>query len=309
MRICSFLPSATEILFALGLGDQVVGVTHECDYPPAAREKPVVVRSTIDSAALGSGAIEAAVRASLQAAEGLYVVDAEALRHAAPDLIITQDLCDVCALPAAAVTAAIESLPQRPQVISLKPERLADVLADIRRVGAAAGRPAEAGRLVAEVTDRIATVGKMTARVERRPRVLCIEWFDPIYVGGHWIPEMVNLAGGEDVAGVAGQKSRIVGWEEVRAKAPEVILLIPCGFDATRVAHEMPLLERLPGWSGVPAVQFRRVYATDASAYFSRPGPRLVDGLEVLAHFLHPDLFPRPDLPGAGGPIHSLARG
>ena len=148
MRICGFLPSATEILFALGLGDQVVGVTHECDHPPAAREKPVVVRSTIDAATMGSGDIEAAVRASLQSGEGLYVVDADALRRADPDLIVTQDLCDVCALPAAAVTAAIEGLPRRPEVVSLKPERLADVLADIRRVGAAAGRTLEAGRLV-----------------------------------------------------------------------------------------------------------------------------------------------------------------
>ncbi|HEY7675938.1 MAG TPA: cobalamin-binding protein [Candidatus Methylomirabilis sp.] len=308
MRICSLLPSATEILYALGLGDQVVGVTHECDYPPAARGKPVVVRSGFDPAGMTSGEIEAAVRASLRDGHGLYTIEAEVLRRADPDLIVTQDLCDVCALPAQAVAAAIAALPRRPRVLALKPERLHEVLADIRTVGEAAGRGAEADRLVAELAGRIAAVGRLTARVAHRPRVLCLEWFDPLYVGGHWIPEMVNLAGGEDVAGVAGQRSRLVTWEEVRAKAPEVILVIPCGADTARIAQEMHLVERLPGWSEVPAVRSGRVYATDASSYFSRPGPRLADGLEILAHFLHPEIFPRPDLPEVGGPVHELAR-
>ncbi len=308
MRICSFLPSATEIVFALGLGDQVVGVTHECDYPPAARGKPVVVHSTVDPAVLSSGEIEAAVRASLQSGDGLYVVDPGALRTADPDLIVTQDLCDVCALPAEAVTAAIAALPRRPKVVSLKPERLNEVLADIRHVGAMTGRREGAGRLVAELTERITTVGKRTARVEARPRVLCIEWFDPIYAGGHWIPEMVNLAGGVDVAGKAGEKSRIVPWEEGRAAAPEAIVLLPCGFGPERITTEIHLLERLPGWGDLPAVRSGRVYATDASAYFSRPGPRLVDGLEILAHFLHPDIFPLPEVPDAGGPLTQGSR-
>ena len=308
MRICSFLPSATEILFALGLGDQVVGVTHECDYPPAARERPVVVHSTVDPAVLSSAEIEAAVRASLAGGPGLYVVDAEALRAAAADLIVTQDLCDVCALPAEAVTAAIAALPRQPKMVSLKPERLHEVLADIRRVGEAAGRGGEAGRLVAELTERITTVGKLTARLNHRPRVLCIEWFDPLYVGGHWIPEMVNLAGGMDAAGRAGEKSRILAWEEARAAGPEVIALIPCGFAPERIARELRSLERLPGWAALPAVRSGRVYVTDASAYFSRPGPRLVDGLEILAHFLHPEIFAMPDLPGAGGPLSQAAR-
>ncbi len=307
MRICSFLPSSTEILFALGLGDQVMGVTHECDYPPAAREKPVVVRSTINSGSMTSGEIEAAVRASLQGGEGLYVVDPEALRRADPDLIVTQDLCDVCALPAAAATAAIESLPRRPQVLSLKPERLADVLADIRTVGAATGRSAEAGRLVAGLTDRITTVGKLTSRVARRPRVLCLEWFDPLYDSGHWVPEMVNLAGGESVAGEAGKPSRIVTWEKLRAAAPDVIVLTPCGFDAGRTVRERHLFEGLPGWTDLPAVRSGRVFVTHPSAYFSRSGPRLVDGLEILAHFIHPDMFPRPNLPDAGGPLPAMA--
>lgn len=303
MRVCSFLPSATEIVFALGLGDEVVGVTHECDYPPAARTKPVVVHSTVEPAVLSSGEIEDAVRASLQTGEGLYVVDPEALRIADPDLIVTQDLCDVCALPAEAVTSAIAGLRRQPKVISLKPERLSEVLADIRHVGAVAGRREEASRLAAELTQRITTVGRLTARVEARPRVLCIEWFDPIYVGGHWVPEMVNLAGGVDVLGKAGEKSRIIPWEEARAAAPEVIVLLPCGFGPERITKEVYLLERLPGWDDLPAVRSGRVYGTDASAYFSRPGPRLVDGLEILAHFLHPDIFPLPDIPGAGGPL------
>ena len=308
MRICSFLPSATEILFALDLGDSVVGVTHECDYPPAARGKPVVVRSTLDASRMASGEIEAAVRASLRGGPGVYIIEAEALRRADPDLVVTQDLCDVCALPTQAVTAAIAALPRRPRVVSLKPGRLHDVLADIRTVGGAAGRGAEAERLVGELTGRIAAVGRLTARVARRPRVVCLEWFDPLYVGGHWIPEMVNLAGGEDVMGVAGERSRIVSWEDVRAKAPEVILLIPCGGDTSRVAQEMHLLERLPEWREVPAVRSGRVYAADASSYFSRPGPRLTEGLEILSHFLHPEIFPRPDLPGAGGPLPQASR-
>jgi iron complex transport system substrate-binding protein len=246
------------------------------------------------------------VRATLEEGRGVYVVDAEVLRRADPDLVVTQDLCDVCALSTTALTAALERLPRRPQVISLKPERLADVLADIRRVGEATGRSIHAGHLVGELTERITTVGKMTARVERRPRVLCVEWFDPIYVGGHWIPEMVDLAGGEDVAGVAGQKSRLVPWEDLRATQPEVIVVMPCGFDAARAARELGLLERLPGWADLPAVRSGRLYATDASAYFSRPGPRLADGLEILAHFLHPDIFPRPEVPGTGGSLHEL---
>lgn len=308
MRICSFLPSATEMLFALGLGDQLVGVTHECDHPPAARRKPVVVRSSIDATTMGSAEIEAAVRASLQGGEGLYVIDAEALRRGDPDLIVTQDLCDVCALPADAVTAAIEGLPRRPTVMALKPERLADVLADIRRLGAATGRRGAAGRLVAELTDRITTVGKRTARVKARPRVLCLEWFDPLYESGHWVPEMVDLAGGESVAGEAGKPSRIVAWETLRAAAPEVIVLTPCGFDAARAVRERHLFERLPGWGDLPAVRSGRVFVTHPSAYFSRSGPRLVDGLEILAHFVHPELFPRPDLPDVGGPLPGLPR-
>jgi iron complex transport system substrate-binding protein len=308
MRICSLLPSATEILFALGLGDSVVGVTHECDYPPAARDKPVVVHSAFDPAGMTSGEIEAAVRASVREGHGVYTIEAEVLRRADPDLIVTQDLCDVCALPAQAVTAAIAALPRRPRVVSLKPERLHEVLADIRTVGGVAGRGAAGEQLAAELAGRIGAVGRLTARVARRPRVLCLEWLDPLYVGGHWIPEMVNLAGGEDVAGVAGQRSRVVSWEEVRAKAPEVILLIPCGADTSRIAREMHLVERLPGWSDMPAMRSGCVYATDASSYFSRPGPRLADGLEVLAHFLHPEIFPRPDLPRVGGPVHEMAR-
>lgn len=306
MRIVSTLPSATEILFALDLGSHMVGVTHECDYPPAARGKPVVVHSRFDPAAMASAEIEAAVRATLEEGGGVYVVDAEVLRRADPDLVVTQDLCDVCALSTTALTAALERLPRRPRILSLKPERLVDILADIRRVGEATGRSIHASHLVGELTDRITTVGKMTARVEQRPRVLCVEWFDPIYVGGHWIPEMVDLAGGEDVAGAAGQKSRLVPWEDLRATQPEVIVVMPCGFDAARAARELGLLERLPGWVDLPAVRSGRLYATDASAYFSRPGPRLADGLEILAHFLHPDIFPRPDVPGAGGSLSEL---
>jgi len=308
MRIVSLLPSATEIVYLLGLGDHLTGVSHECDYPPAAVGKRKIIAPAFETSGLTSQEIDASVRAFLGRNEGIYRIDFEALKAADPDLIVTQDLCDVCALPAEAVTAAIAALPRQPKMVSLKPERLHEVLADIRRVGEAAGRGGEAGRLVAELTERITTVGKLTARLNHRPRVLCIEWFDPLYVGGHWIPEMVNLAGGMDAAGRAGEKSRILAWEEARAAGPEVIALIPCGFAPERIARELRSLERLPGWAALPAVRSGRVYVTDASAYFSRPGPRLVDGLEILAHFLHPEIFAMPDLPGAGGPLSQAAR-
>jgi iron complex transport system substrate-binding protein len=285
MKICSLLPSATEILFALGLGDQIVGVSHECDFPPAAQGKPVLIRSRIshtDSAA----AIDRQVREFLQRGESLYSVDFEILRAVEPDLIVTQDLCHVCAATPDDLGAALSHLQRQPQIVTLNPHSLADVCADIRTVGEAAGRAGEANALVSEFQKKIASVEESVAGLDR-PRVLCLEWLDPSYVAGHWVPEMVERAGGVDVLGQAGKPSFRVEWEAVIAARPDVIVVMPCGYTLAAAEAEFRNLPLLQGWKDLPAVRHRRVYAVEASGYFSRPGPRLADGLEILAAAIH----------------------
>ncbi|HEY1371973.1 MAG TPA: cobalamin-binding protein [Candidatus Binatia bacterium] len=291
MRICSLLPSATEIAFALGLGDDVVAVTHECDYPPEARKRRVVVKSAIDSTG-ESAAIDRTVRERVQAGRGLYALDLDGFRAARPDFIITQDLCEVCALDLNEVARAADTLPHRPKIVSLAPTTLGDVLDDIARVGAAAGKESAAAALVADLRARIERVRELTSRSDTRPRVACVEWTDPIYPAGHWVPEMVEIAGGGDGLGNKGAPAKAVPWEDLRAYAPEVVVLMPCGFGLERAAAEAPALERLEGWRGLPAVKAGRVFAVDGSAYFNRPGPRLVDGVEILAALIHPEIFP-----------------
>jgi iron complex transport system substrate-binding protein len=294
MRICTLLPSATEIAFALGLGDEVVGVTHECDYPPEARKRRVVVRSAIDPAGHSSGDIDRAVRERLQAQQSLYTLDLERFQAAAPDIVITQDLCEVCALDYDEVVRAADSLPKTPKIVSLAPATLADVFKDIETVGEAASRKDAAAAVVAELKRRVERVREAAARSDRKPRVACIEWADPIYPAGHWVPEMVELAGGSDGLGKKGEPAKVVGWEQVRAYAPEVVVLMPCGFGVERAVAEAPELQRRDGWHELPAVKTGRVYAVDGSAYFNRPGPRLVDGIEILAALIHPEIFPPP---------------
>lgn len=291
MRICSLLPSATEIAFALGLGDQVVGVSHECDYPPEAQEKPVVVRSAIDSHRLNSPEIDQKVGEVLQAGKSLYTLDDEAFRTAAPDVILTQALCDVCALDYNDVVKAAECLPCKPTIVSLIPHCLADVLDDIFRVGNATQRDGEAKALVLNLQRRIEAVRQRSAQSSIRPQVACLEWFDPIYAAGHWVPEMIELAGGNDSLGCKGKPSAKVQWTEILDLQPEVLVLMPCGFDAQRTTQESALLQKLDGWNKLPAVKTGNVYAVNGHAYFSRPGPRLVDGLEILGQILHPEIF------------------
>jgi iron complex transport system substrate-binding protein len=286
MRICSLLPSATEIAFALGLGDEVVGVTHECDYPPEAQTRRVVVRSAIEPARHTSAEIDRMVGERLGTNQSLYTLDLEGFSAAAPDVVITQDLCEVA--------RAAENLPRRPKIVSLAPATLGDVLKDITTVGDAAGRKAAAVALVADLRRRIQRVREAVARSDRKPRVACIEWTDPIYPAGHWVPEMVELAGGTDGLGNKGAPAERVAWEPIRAYAPEVIILMPCGFGVERAAREAPSLAGLDGWSELPAVRSGRVYAVNGSAYFNRPGPRLVDGIEILAAVIHPKIFPAP---------------
>jgi iron complex transport system substrate-binding protein len=292
MRVCSLLPGAPEITFALGLGDEVVGVTHECDYPAEARQKPVVVRSLIDSNRMTSLEIDRWVSERLRTKKSIYVIDEKRLREAAPDVILTQGLCDVCAIDYDEVVRASESLAHKPKIVSLTPNCLTDVLDDVARVGEATGQSHRAERLVRELEQRISAVREQVARSSARPRVACLEWFDPIYAAGHWVPEMVELAGGQDVLGRKGEPSTKIDWNKVVEVAPHVIVLMPCGFDVSQTLRGAPALKQLEGWRDLPAVKAGKVFAANGHAFFSRPGPRLVDGLELLAHIIHPEIFP-----------------
>jgi iron complex transport system substrate-binding protein len=287
MRICSLLPGATEIAYLLGLGDQIVGVTHECDYPHEAKQKPVVVRSVIDSSQLSCPEIDRRVGELLQAGRGLYSIDEAAFLASGPDVILTQGLCNVCALDYDDVVKAAQRLPRMPAILSLNPHSLSDVLEDISRVGAATGRETAAEALVQDLRRRIDEVG--IREPEYRPRVVCLEWFEPLYVAGHWVPELVTLAGGFDPLGRKGEPSFKIEWQSVLDAKPDVILLMPCGFDVRRAVKESTPLRNLNGWSDLPAVKAGNVYALNGSAYFSRPGPRLVNGLDILARIIRPE--------------------
>jgi iron complex transport system substrate-binding protein len=285
MRICSLLPSATEILFALGLGDQVAGVSHECDFPPDAKSKTVLIKSRITHTE-SAAAIDRQVREFLERGESLYSVDFELLRAIEPDIIVTQDLCHVCAATPDDLGAALAQLQLQPRVVTLNPHSLADVCADIRAVGEATGLAAEASVLVADFEKHISNVERSVAGLDR-PRVLCLEWLDPPYVAGHWVPEVVERAGGIDVLGRQGKPSIRVDWETVLAARPEVIVIMPCGYSLAAAEAEFRKLPLPPGWKDLPAVRDGRVYVVEASGYFSRPGPRLAAGLRVIAGAIH----------------------
>ena len=286
MRIATLLPSATEIVAGLGLAGDIVAITHECDYPPEIRDRPVVVRPRVDSS-LGSAAIDAAVEDALRRGESLYRLDEDALAAARPDLIVTQDLCEVCALPSLDVDDVAARLSERPRVLRLHPHSLEDVFGDIERVGAAAGRVLEARGLVASLRARVAAVERASLEARRAaPRVFCMEWLDPPFCSGHWMPELVALAGGREVVGRHGRPSFRVGWDEIVAAAPEVVVLTVCGFDIARTCAELRTIAGRAEWRGLAAVSDGRVYATDGSAFFSRSGPRLADGLEIMAAIL-----------------------
>ena len=286
VRIASLVPSATETLFALGLGDSVVAVTHECDYPPGVEQLPHLTRSVIGDG-LSAAEIDAAVRERTGRGEALYELDDELLEELYVDLIVTQAVCEVCAVSFEDVRAVAAKLPTEPEVISLDPSTFGEVLADIPRLAEAAGA-AEAGeRLAEEAAERVEEV-ELAIAGDPRPRVAALEWLDPVYVGGHWVPQMIELAGGDDVLGLPGERSRTADWAEVEAARPEIVVSMPCGYYAERAAAETMLQrERL-------APLGARVVAVDAAAYFSRPGPRLVDGVELLANIFHPDVFEAP---------------
>jgi iron complex transport system substrate-binding protein len=293
VRIVSLLPSATEIIATLGLDDQLVGVTHECDWPASVLALPKVTKTLIPTDAT-SAEIDRLVRDRLGAQSALYTLDVEMLQRLRPDVIVTQALCDVCAVAEDEVRNAACMLPNLPPVVNLEPETLDEVLACIRQVAVAVGEPRRADSVIAALRARVDAVAERSARVTHRPRVALLEWLDPPFSTGHWNPELVRLAGGEDGLGREGAKSRTLRWDEVIAYQPEVVLISCCGFTTERALQDVPLLDRVPGWSDVPAVRAGRVYVTDGAAYFSRPGPRLVDSLELLAHVIHPDVHPLP---------------
>jgi iron complex transport system substrate-binding protein len=287
MRIASLVPSATEMLFALGLGDQVVAVTHECDYPDRARSLPHLTR-TVLRPSREAAEIDASVKATVAEGRALYELDEELLAGLSPNLIVTQAVCDVCAVSYEDVVAVAERLPSRPRVVVQDPSTLGEMLEDVIRLGEAAGTEREAHDLRGELEARLAMVREAVTGATR-PRVIALEWVDPPFVGGHWIPEMISIAGGEDVAGPPGLKSPQVSWGELSGLSPDTVISMPCGYHVDE-AREQTLLH----WDAIESLGAARVYAVDAASTFSRPGPRLVDGVELLGHILHPDLIGAP---------------
>jgi iron complex transport system substrate-binding protein len=301
VQICSLLPSATEILYALGLGDSVAGVTHECDFPPEAARKPPLIRPRVDPQAPPT-VIDRQVTELVSRGESIYAVDADLLASLAPDLIITQDLCHVCAVSPDDLATALTRFSKRPKVLSLSPHSLADVWDDVRRIGEATGRRRDAQALAITQEQKVAAIEMKVAHA-RRPRVLCLEWMDPFYIGGHWVPEMVAKAGGEDALGRPSEPSFRATPEEIAKTEAEIIVLMPCGHPASRTAAEFDAEKLPPSWKDLPAIRLRRIFAVDANSYFSRPGPRVADGVALLAHIFHPDIMPL-DLPGE--PVRKL---
>jgi iron complex transport system substrate-binding protein len=307
MRIVSLLPAATEILYAIGAGDSVVGVTHECDFPPEAAHKPVLIRPRVNPNA-PPAELDRQVSELVARGESIYAVDAEMLSALAPDLIVTQDLCHVCAASPEDLASALARLSpaKRPRVVTFTPHCLAGVWDGIRKIGAAVGCGEFAQALADRMERRVAAVENAAADAESRPGVLCLEWFDPPYFAGHWVPEMVRLAGGRDVLGREGEPSFAGGWREVLSSLPDVVVLMACGHNLDRNCETWREV-RLPGeWNELPAVKSGRVYAVDANAYFSRSGPRLADGLVLLAHLLHPRRVPSGLLPEAGFAVRQI---
>ncbi|HVF22248.1 MAG TPA: ABC transporter substrate-binding protein [Pyrinomonadaceae bacterium] len=302
-RIVSFLPSATEIACALGLADSIVGITHECDYPPSIKSKPVVVRNVLPIERMSQSEIDRAVAERMRDGLSLYQIDEELLRALAPDLILTQNLCQVCAPSGNEVSQVIKALPQTPQILWLTPQSLSEIFDNVRDLGAATGRAAEAEALVGECEARLEKLRERIARVIGRPRVFCMEWLDPVYASGHWVPELVKLAGGVDELSRERGESVRVSWDDIAAWAPEVLVIMPCGFNLQQTMKQIWSVfgfqrsEAARRFFELPAVRNGRVYAMDANSYFARPGPRVVEGAELLARLIHPDVFANEPLP------------
>ena len=295
MRIVSLLPSTTEIVCALGLEDSLAGITHECDYPASVIDKPRLTASRISQETMSSKEIDHAVRSQLDGHGSIYDLDEARLRELNPDLILTQELCDVCAVSYKTVERAARMFEAGVRVVSLEPNTIADIFENIRTVGELTERKSEAAKLVDDLSARLDRVRELTARSDYRPRTLMLEWLEPAFAPGHWVPEQVAIAGGDQGFGRAGRPSTTTTAEEIRAYAPEVIVLIPCGYYKEDILRQLPSANLPAGWEDLPAVRSGEVWATDATSYFSRPGPRVVDGVEILARILHPEVFGAPD--------------
>jgi iron complex transport system substrate-binding protein len=297
-RIASLLPSATEIVHFVGAGGGLVGVTHECDYPPGVENLPKLTGTSIDQHSMTSAEIDAAVGERLTDSNSIYSLDAKLLEELSPDLVLTQGLCDLCAVSSNVVERATAALPETPHVLSMNPTTMDEVLDVTAEVGDVIGRGDEAREKVSTLRERLTRVEEAVAGLPR-PRVGCIEWLDPPFSAGHWIPDMVWLAGGEELFARSGEPSKRLCWEDIFKATPEVLVLMPCGFDATRAAREARELPEISGWERLPAVKNGRVWVVDANSYYSRPAPRLVEGVETLAHILHPEVFPEAPEPEA----------
>jgi iron complex transport system substrate-binding protein len=294
VRICSLVPAATEALFAIGLGDQVVGVTHECDWPPEAASRPVVTASLIQTGDLTSAAVDRAVAEAARDGRPLYAIDEQRWAEIDADVVVMQELCEVCAVSTDQVEGVLRARPLDVDVVDFSPSTLAGIGEAIEALGTRVGAPGEAEELAAGMQSRLDRVASALAGVEGSPRVFVTEWLEPPYSAGHWVPDMVAVAGGTDVAGMSGEPSHRMRWPDVVALEPEIVVLAPCGLDLDRTLSEVDPVELSAHLLGTPARQESRVFAVDANALFSRPGPRVVDGVEVLAHLLHPSEYPDP---------------
>jgi iron complex transport system substrate-binding protein len=288
MRVVSLLPAATEIVGALGLFDQVVGVSHECDYPAAARTKPKVTACAIHGKDVASRDIDAWVSTTLAAGGDLFTLDEPTLRRLRPELILTQKLCDVCAPAYGSVAALAQALPEPPRVLNLEPSSLQDILGNIHEVAVAMGVERAAEPVLADLRRRIEDVRQRTASVKSRPRVAVIEWLDPVFCSGHWTPELVEIAGGQEVLGRKGQDSVRLSWTDVAAARPDILVIACCGQDAERARVDWERVKDIPEVKSLPAVGAGNVHIVDGNAYFSRPGPRVVEALEMLVDMIHP---------------------
>ena len=309
MRIVSLLPSATEIVCEIGLGHQLVGVTHECDYPASVLNLPKVTKTLIPHNAT-SKEIDGLVRERLKSERALYSLDMPTLERLRPDLIVTQALCDVCAVAESEVAAAACSLPGQPKVINLEPTCLEEVFQCMQLVGDAAGVPAQAFSAIARLRERVKQVDERARSHAARPKVVLLEWIDPPFSSGHWSPELVHIAGGVEMLGVPGQRSRTMAWDEIVKADPEFLIIACCGFGIERTRQDLPILSSYRGFEQMTCVRSEQVYLLDGSAYFNRPGPRLVESLEILAHILCPTVHPLPaKVPHAQRPVklHKLS--
>ncbi len=293
MRICSLLPSSTEIIFALGLEENLVGVTHECNYPPQARDKPVVVNSILkNKGKLSSARIDELVTRSRSEGKSVYLIDSELLREIRPELIITQGLCDVCAVSENEVMEVCEVLENGPEIVSLEPNSIKDIMDSILLVGEVTGTERRASEIVEGLMKRIETVEKKLSGERHRPHIFCLEWLDPPYAAGHWVPEMVKIAGGEPLLSKVQEPSFKTTWDEILESSPDYLIIMPCGFD---IEKTLDSIEEVTGkvrqWHALRAVKKGHCYIVDANSYFSRPSPRVVSGIELLAGIIHPEIF------------------